>query len=79
MSTVKTAITVSVLPGRLVMQVPLVMAKENCNQEALESAIRSGLVMQAGRKPVLRNLIHLPSCGKTVTELLVEARGHEST
>ena len=60
------------------MQVPLVMAEENCNQEALESAIRCGLVTQAERKPVLRNLIHLPSCGKTVTELLVELRGHES-
>ena len=37
----------------------------------LESAIRSGLVTQIGRKPVLRELIYLPSCGKTVSELVV--------
>ena len=43
----------------------------------LESAIRSGLVTQIGRKPVLRELIYLPSCGKTVSELVVEARAND--
>jgi len=52
-------------------------SQENCNGGALESAFRSGLVTQIGRKPVLRDLIYLPSCGKTVSELVVEARGND--
>ena len=62
----------------LATQLPLPgLPQENCYEGALESAIRSGLVTQVGRKTVLGDPIHLPSCGKTVSELVIEARGHD--
>lgn len=54
---------------------PRAWPRDNCNQGALGPAIGSGLVTQVGRKSVFRDPIKLPSCGKTVSELVIKARG----
>ena len=77
MKTTQAAIVASI-PLALATQLPLgALAQDNCYERALESAIRSGLVTQVGRKTVLGDPIHLPSCGKTVSELVIDARGHD--
>ena len=67
----------SVFVGLATQISPRAWPRDNCNQGALGPAIGSGLVTQVGRKPVFRDLINLPSCGKTVSELVVEARGND--
>ena len=67
----------SMFLGLTIQISPRAWSQENCNQGALGPATRSGLVTQVGGKPVLRDPINLPSCGKTVSEFVVEARGHD--
>ena len=68
----------SVFVGLATQVSPRAWPQDNCNQGALGPAIRSGLVTQAGHKPVFRDLINLSSCcGKTVSKLVVEARGND--
>ena len=70
--------TMSVLAsGVLLVHMAPGLAKQNCDHGPLEGAVRSGLVTQVGRKPVLGDLIYLPTCGKSVGDMVIEARGHD--
>ena len=67
----------SVFVGLATQISPRAWPRDNCNQGALGPAIGSGLVRQVGRKPVFRDPINLPSCDKTVSELMIEACGND--